>query len=433
MQAINLLRHDGPRATLIERRPRAGEGLAYGDAAPSHLLNVRAKGMNANPDDPEGFVRWLAVRHPEYSSNSFVPRLIYGEYLRELLEVEMRRQPGRLTLLHGDAVALELAEEARITLADGRAVPADLAVLAVGNLPPHHPAGFGDHLPSDLYAGDPWTDAATAGLIADDTVLILGTGLTMVDMALRLEAEGFVGRIIALSRRGLLPHRHGEQEPYTPIEERPEPRASGLIRAVRSRAAAVGWRNAVDELRQYTQSMWRAADHPARARFLRHLRPWWDIHRHRLAPSVAGRIGAMIDGGQLAVMAAGTRRAEAVDGGLRVCYKPRGEPAEQAMTVRRAINCTGPQGNLKAATDPLLQGMTRGGLIRPDALAIGIDVDAQSRTIGADGSANERLYAIGPMTRGANWEIVAVPDIRQQVWGLARRLSNAHWVGGEGL
>lgn len=433
MQAINLLRHDGPRATLIERRPRAGEGLAYGDAAPQHLLNVRARGMNAFPDEPDSFVLWLSQRYPQFSQDSFVPRLIYGDYLRELLEREMQRQPGRLTLVHNDAIGLELAEQARITLADGQVVTADFAVLAVGNLPPHHPAGFGDHLAPDLYAGDPWTAEATAGLGDGDTVLILGTGLTMVDMALRLEAEGFGGRIVALSRRGLLPHRHGEQEACAPIEERPEPRASALLRAVRRRAGVVGWRNAVDELRQFTQSMWRAADHSARKRFLRHLRPWWDIHRHRLAPTVANRIAAMVDRDQLTVMAAGTRRAEPDGAGLRVTFKPRGEAAERSMTFRRAINCTGPQGNLDAATDPLLQGMVRDGLIRPDALAIGIDVDAQSRVIGADGVPNERLYAIGPMTRGASWEIVAVPDIRQQVWALARRHSNAHWVGGEGL
>lgn len=428
-----MLRHNGPRATLIERRPRAGEGLAYGDAAPSHLLNVRAKGMNAFPDQPDGFVRWLSMRHPGFSQDSFVPRLIYGEYLRELLEREMKRQPGRLTLVHGDAVALHQAGDVRIALADGRQIAADLAVLAVGNLPPHHPAGFGDHLPADLYAGDPWTAGATAGLTADDTVLILGTGLTMVDMALRLEAEGFAGRIVALSRRGLLPHRHGGQAHYAPIDERPEPRASWLLRSVRRRAEAVGWRNAVDELRPFTQSLWRAADHPARTRFLRHLRPWWDIHRHRLAPSVAGRIAAMAQRGQLSVIAAGTRCAQLVGRGLEVSFKPRGRAGEETITVRRAINCTGPQGNLQAATDPLLRGMTRDGLIRPDRLAIGIDVDAQSRTIGLEGEPNETLYAIGPMTRGANWEIVAVPDIRQQVWALARRFSNAHWVGGEGL
>lgn len=389
--------------------------------------------MNAFPDEPDGFVRWLAVRHPEFSSDCFVPRLIYGDYLRELLALEMKRQPGRLTLVQGEAVSLNLADGVRIALDDGREIAADLAVLAVGNLPPHHPTGFGDHLPSDLYAADPWTEAATAGLGEGEMVLILGTGLTMVDMALRLEEEGFSGRMLVLSRRGLLPHRHAAQQPFVPIEERPDARASKLLRAVRARAESVGWRNAVDELRRFTQPLWRAADYPTRARFLRHLRPWWDIHRHRLAPSVADRIDALLASGRLTVIAAGTRSAEAAGDALHVTCKPRGETAERVLTVRRAINCTGPQGNLGAATDPLLRQLTRDAVIRPDPLTIGIDVDVQSRTIAADGRANERLHAIGPMTRGAFWEIVAVPDIRQQVWALARRLSNAHWVGGEGL
>lgn len=431
--AINLLRNDGPRVTLLERRPRAGEGLAYGNAAPEHLLNVRAKGMNAFPDEPDGFVRWLAGRPDGFSANCFAPRLIYGEYLRHLLDWESARQPGRLTLLRGEAVGIALNGGVRIVLDDGRFVAADIAILAVGNLPPHHPAGFGDGLPSDLYAANPWSEGATGGLGADDLVLMLGTGLTMVDMVLRLEAEGFEGRIIALSRRGLLPHRHGIQEPFAPITERPESCASELMRGVRRRAGEVGWRNAVDELRRFTQPIWRAADHQARARFLRHLRPWWDIHRHRLAPQVADRIAGLIDGGKLSVLAAGTSRAAPRDSGLAVTIQHRGRRVEETLRVRRAINCTGPQGDLTAARDPLLRQLTGSGAIRPDPLRIGIDVDAQSRTIAADGRRNENLYAIGPMTRGEFWEMVAVPDIRQQVWTLARRLSNAHWVGGEGL
>ena len=418
---------------MVERRPRAGEGLAYGDAAAGHLLNVRAKGMNAFPDDPEGFVQWLAKKHPEFTAESFVPRLVYGQYLRDMLAAEMARQPGRLTLIKGDAISLEINPGVRVGLADGQSVAADLAVLAVGNLPPHHPRGFGTDLHPDIYASDPWADGATAGLSHEDTVLLLGTGLTMVDVVLRLRDEGFKGRIIALSRRGLIPHQHSEQPDFVPIDERPAPHVSGLVRHVRERATQVGWRNAIDELRRFTQPIWRAADDTARRRFLHHLRPWWDIHRHRLAPSIAARIEQLRQEGVLTVMAAGTCDAQPAGDGLRVTFKRRGAGSLETITVRRAINCTGPQGNLTAATDPLLRSLTAVGTIRPDPLSIGIDVDSQSRTIGADGTANEALHAIGPMTRGEFWEIVAVPDIRQQVWALARRLSNAHWVGGEGL
>ncbi len=389
--------------------------------------------MNAFPDEPDGFVRWLDRRGMGFDADAFVPRLIYGEYLRDLLAFEMSRQPGRLTLVQGDAVAIDMGAGVRVSLADGRVVAADLAVLAVGNLPPHHPRGFGAHLPSDLYSADPWSASATSGLERGDTVLLLGTGLTMVDVALRLRDEGFEGAIVALSRRGLLPHRHGPQSDFSPIEERPTGGAPSLTRAVRRRAAAVGWRNAIDELRPFTQPLWRGADDATRSRFLRHLRPWWDIHRHRLAPAIAERIEALQEAGSLSVVAGSTRQAVPSGDRLAIIYHPRGGGDFRELVVRRAINCTGPQGDLAAATDPLLCRLARNGTIRADALAIGIDVDEQSRIIGANGHANPSLYAIGPMTRGAFWEIVAVPDIRRQVWALARRLSNAHWVGGEGL
>ena len=433
LQAINLLRHDGPRATLIERRQTPGVGLAYGEAAPDHVLNVRAANMSALPDQPDHFVRWLERRGVADAAWAFVPRLTYGAYLQELLADAIERQPGRLEILCGDALDCAIGAAVTLTLADGRAVTADTAILAVGNLPPHHPRGLSAAMAGDLYAADPWEDDATAELTASDTVLILGTGLTMVDMVLKLDAEGFRGQMLALSRRGLLPHRHGEPVPFTPIDDRPAPRASSLVHSVRARAGEVGWRNAVDELRRFTTPLWRAADDAARERFLRHLRPWWDIHRHRIAPAVADRLGALIAEGRLTVAAGKTISFEPVQGAMRATFRRRGEEAPETRSVRRVINCTGPQGDLFSARDPLLQSLTKRGLIRPDPLRIGIDVDAQARTLAADGSANEQLYAIGPMTRGASWEIVAVPDIRVQVWTVARRMSNAHWIGGEGL
>src|SRR5690606_33147192 len=160
---------------------------------------------------------------------------------------------------------------------------ADAAVLAVGNLPPHSPPGLDpDALSADRYSGDPWDPAMPKGLGDDDTVLIIGTGLTMVDVALTLDANGYRGRIVALSRRGLLPRSHGPGAAWQKIDERPDTAASALLRRVRARAAAIGWRNAVDELRPFTQPMWGNATDEQRARFLRHLRPWWDVHRHRL-------------------------------------------------------------------------------------------------------------------------------------------------------
>ncbi|UIJ47250.1 FAD/NAD(P)-binding protein [Sphingomonas cannabina] len=435
LQAINLLRHDGPRATLIERGPSAGKGLAYGAAHPSHVLNVRAGNMSALPDDPQHFVRWLAGRGVENPETAFISRVTYGEYLSEQLAAARAAAPDRLTIIHGDVTDLRHNGRATAVMADGRRIEAHAAVLAVGNLPPHHPPGLDpDALPGNRYIGDPWDPRVPGGLTKDDTVLIVGTGLTMVDVALLLEANGFEGKIVAISRRGLLPRPHeGPGASWKRIDERPKLAASALLHEVRARGEAIGWRNAVDELRPFTQDMWANASVEERGRFLRHLRPWWDVHRHRLAPEVHARLQAMIARGQLTVHAGKPSAFAASEGGVDVTWRPRGGDRQEVLHVRRIVNAIGPQGDLTRTGEPLLRKLLQRGLIRPDAAKLGIDVDATAAVIGADGQPSEWLHALGPMTRGAFWEIVAVPDIRTQTWALARRLSNAHWVGGEGL
>lgn len=435
LQAINLLRHKGPRATLIERAATPGLGLAYGAAHPSHVLNVRAGNMSAFPDQPGHFADWLAARGVPDAGNSFAARVIYGEYLRELLDAAVATSGDRLSLVRGEVIGLDQrADGVMLAMADGSLISADAAVLAVGNLPPHDPPGLDPTaLSDDLYKGDPWAGDVGDGLSDDDTVLVIGTGLTMIDVALMLEARDFGGRIVALSRRGLLPRRHESGVTWDKIDERPATVASELVRTVRVRAAEIGWRNAVDELRPFTQPMWANASVGERGRFLRHLRPWWDVHRHRLAPQVADRLAAMEASGQLRVVAGKTLGFDAGEHEVTLHWRPRGQDGAEALHVRRVVNCTGPLGDLARTTDPLLVALREAGAIRPDAAHLGIDVNGAGEVIGADGRANRRIFALGPMTRGAFWEIVAVPDIRRQTWDVARRLSNAHWVGGEGL
>ncbi len=179
--------------------------------------------------------------------------------------------------------------------------------------------------------------------------------------------------------------------------------------------------------------MWLSASDDQRDRFLRHLRPWWDVHRHRLAPAVAATIEAMIARGQLTIVGGKPSAYVPSGNGVAVTYRPRGADAETTLHVRRIVNCTGPQGDLARSREPVLRSLIESGHARPDPARLGLDVDAQSRLVGADGVAHPRLFGLGPMTRGAFWEIVAVPDIRTQVWTVARRLAQAHWVGGEGL
>jgi uncharacterized NAD(P)/FAD-binding protein YdhS len=364
-----------------------------------------------------------------------VPRLLYGEYLDEMLRETIARSGERLRICHSEAIDIEpLSNGARVQLRDGNAIIADRVALAAGNLPPPAPANLDpDLLPAGCYVADPWTKDPAEGLNADDVVLVLGSGLTMVDIALQLGASGFEGEIVALSRRGLVPRAHAALGPAAMRSDRPRLTIVSLLRSLRARAREIDWRLAVDELRPFTQDIWRAMPMAERKRFLRHARPWWDVHRHRIAPSISARLDLMRRDGRLTVSAGRLLGAEPAGTGARVRYRCRVTGEAKHLDVARIINGTGPQGDLGRTTEPLLKALRTRGMLRPDELRIGIDVDQGSRAIGADGGASDRLLVLGPMTRGAFWEIVAVPDIRRQVWSVARRLANAQWVEGEGL
>ena len=423
LQAINLLRHGTSRVTLIEREDRLARGVAYSTPRPEHLLNVRAASMSALAHEPAHFATWLSERGG--TPQDFAQRRVYGAYLEELLVQAAAASEDRLHRVQAEAVDVIADKEAEIVqLSTGESIAADAAILSVGNLPPPVPRTVASALVGNVYIADPWAADISAGLGRDDIVLLIGTGLTAIDAALTLDAAGFQGRILALSRRGLVPRAHAEPGGHpAPLGEAPEPTCSDLVRRVRGDADSMGWRAAIDQLRPVTQQLWANASPDARARFLRHLRPYWDVHRHRIAPQIAARIEQMHRDGQLR-FAAG-KIAEVSPSGDRatVRWRPRGTSDDQQIEVDRIVNCTGPEGNIARAGEPLLQNLVAAGRIRPDVCRIGIDIDAANRTIDATGQPSDSLLAIGPMTRGALWEIVAVPDLRNQTDQLAARLA----------
>lgn len=413
--AIALARR-GASPILIERGPRPGRGAAYGTSRPEHLLNVRANGMSAFADAPADFADWFARQGG--SPIQFAPRRLYGAYIVDRLAAAMA---SGVSIVPGTAADIDGGD---VLLADGRRIEADAAVLALGNFAPALPAVLAPLAGGDRLAAEPWTAEFAQGLTEDDAVLLVGTGLTAVDAAVTLEAIGYRGRILALSRRGLRPRSHAEipvaAAGLTAIAHR---RLLPLMRFVRAEAKRIGWRAAVDQLRPLTIGLWQGASDAERRRFLRHLRPWWDVHRHRIAPQIARRLDMMEQEGRLA-FAAGRIVSAAPDGaGAHIRWRPRGSDTTEALQVRRVVNCTGPEADIARAGDPLLDRLQAAGTIRPDALRLAIDVDDEARVIGADGALSDQLYAIGPMSRGHFWEIVAVPDIRLQVAALADRLT----------
>lgn len=418
LQAIHLVHAGAGKITLIERSRVPGRGVAYGTDRPEHLLNVPARRMSAFPDRPDHFTEWWVQRGG--GSESYAPRMIYGDYVRaQLAEVQ-----HAIEIVGGEAVDIRRAAGREIVrLADGTTIPADAVVLAPGNLEPAVPGPIDAAALGNAWIGDPWTADPGQGLGADDIVLIIGTGLTAVDTALTLDAGGYRGRMVALSRRGLVPRAHRPREPMAAPQEQLPTTCIGLTRRLRRRSDAVGWRSAVHELRSVTQGLWRDAVPAERRRFLRHLRPWWDVHRHRIAPAVGEAIDRMRKEGRLEFVAGRIVSLTPLSGGARLTWRPRGTDRIEALDVKRIVNCTGPELDIVRAREPLFDALIATGRARPDDMRIGIDVDWDCRVVGVSGAPSDSVSAIGPITRGTFWESVAVPDIRIQAEKVAKRLT----------
>jgi uncharacterized NAD(P)/FAD-binding protein YdhS len=430
LMTAHLLRHRDPqlRVTLVEKSPELGAGIAYGTSHPDHLLNVRAANMSAFPGDPDHFWRWVGEHSSAdcLDSQSFAPRRLYRDYLADLLAPHLVQKPGskRLTILHDQVVGLQETPEGLIAgLAFGEPLKADIAILATGN--------EGPKLQPAPWRYDGWFDAGPAAVPPDAQVVIVGTGLTMADRVLSLLHAGHRGSITAISRRGLRPQTHRHVDALR-LDAADIPFGAGILYLTRwlrglareHMARGGDWRSCIDGLRPHTQALWRSLSQEARLRFLRHARAWWDIHRHRMAPAAAAQIETALASGQLRIVAGRVSRFDSDPGGdgVTVRYVTRTGSAEQSLHAKAVFECRGRASDVTATDNPVLRKLFADGLVRPDALCLGLDVGEDCAVIRRDGRKSDRLYAVGPITSGVFWEIVAVPDIRQQVAMLAGRL-----------
>lgn len=421
--AVRLLRLGRVRVTLIERSGAFGRGVAYGATSDVHRLNVRAARMSAFPEDPDHFVRWLAEHAPsEADPDGFARRSLYGAYLGDVLRETAARAPGRLVRRFGEVATLEPdADGVAAFLSDGSIVEGEAAVLALGAPPPATPAAARGLLGSSRYIADPWAPHALDLIGRSDDVVLMGTGLTAVDVLLALEARGWTGEATAVSRHGLLPEAHAGPA-GVPADALPRiGRLSEALADFRRRAQTTPWPRLMDELRPHLQALWARLGHDERRRFLRHLRPWWDVRRHRLAPDVAARIAGLKAQKRLRIASARITGASRRGDRLLIEIRPRGGGAARTLSGAWLINCTGPA-DISQTSEPLVASLLASGVARPDSLGLGLDVDADLRLKSVRGDRHERLFAIGPLTRAAFWESTAVPELALHAGDLARRL-----------
>lgn len=414
---------------LIESGDRPGRGLAYGACGPNHLLNVPVSRMEVGLEPR--FEDWLR-QQPDLPgdalaesggmlADAFVTRRSFGDYMEQRIAEALAPQGGTgLRLVQAKAVSL--AETPRqIMLANGRALPVDIAVLATGNIASRLPV---EAKPSPRIIHDPWSPGALDHVAPGQNVLLVGSGLTMVDVIVSLRDRGHTGRICAVSRHGLLPKRHraGQSWPAF-LGETVSPREALHIIRTQTNAArrqGVPWQRVFDAARPAVASVWHRWSMGQRAQFLRHLRTPWDIHRHRMAGQVAAIVEQALESGRLTVRAGRILALDEHRDGITAVIRPRGGRIA-TLETGVVINCTGPQTDVRKTNHPLLSDMLRRGLIQPDPLGQGAESEDCAMVSGS-GAISDWLFALGALTRPAWWEITAVPEITAQIDRLVRIL-----------
>lgn len=422
---------------LIERSHQIGKGIAYSTDTNCHLLNVSAGNMSAFAHDPGHLLRWLqhnrdeltAFLPEEVNASTFIPRKVYGLYIQSVLAEAEATAPSdvRLERLSDEVVGVQPEEKgAMISLRSGRCFAADRVVLALGNSPSAPPTIQNANRDDESYLRNAWSADALADLDADAPVLLIGTGLTMVDMVLSLSDRQHRGKIYAVSRRGLFPLKHQAAQSYPSFltPENSPKSVRGWLRRVRAEveiAVSQGydWRSVIDSLRPMIQKIWQKLPTEEQQRFLRHLTPYWDVHRHRIAPRVADVVTQMLDSAQLTIAAGRIREYQALPDGVAVTIHQRKTQTNHILHVRRVVNCTGVAADYRRSPHPLITNLRSQKLIRPNAIGLGLDTDSHGALYAADGNVSTLFYTLGTPRKGDLWETIAVPELRGQAQELS--------------
>lgn len=416
------------RVAVIDTRPELGLGLAYSTPSIRHLLNVPAGKISALPTDPEHFVNWLKANYDaEATEATFAPRAVFGRYIQSLL-----KETNDIVQVQAAVVDYRPSTSGGVLmLNDGRELQADLVVVATGNFDSANLSGVSEAAKrTGSYRHNAWLLDTYEGLASDAPVTLIGTGLTGVDVLLRLRELGHRGIITAVSRHGIFPNRHA---PYTSSAQSAIPTGTPAtcVAYLRALRAAIGsgieWRAAIDSLRATTNDLWLALPHAEQQRFRRHLQRRWDVLRHRMAPSIADLIEAELSAGTLVLQEGHLAKVEANAEGALVTIRT--SSATRKFSTARVINCTGPNMNYRQVDSPLFKGLFSQGLVTQGALGGGFNCSAQGAMIGANGVASDVLFNLGPGRLGTLLESIAVPEIRQQAVQLASLLAEQIRIG----
>jgi hydroxyacylglutathione hydrolase len=422
LTAYHLLRQNADaRVVVIDPRSKLGLGLAYSTPSLRHLLNVPAGKISALPDEPDHFLNWLRVNHgAEAQPTTFAPRAVFGRYIHSLAE-----DIGLNQVLASVVDYRANKTGAILTLDTGRELRADFVVLATGNFDPAALPGISEEaIETGAYCHNAWAPETYGKLNPDAPVALIGTGLTGVDVVLRLRELCHRGIITAISRHGVFPNRHAD---YEPLDESAIPPATpatcvAYLHAIHTAIQnGADWRAVIDSLRATTNELWLALPLHEQKRFRRHLQRRWDVVRHRMAPPIADIIDAELKAGTLVIREGHLAAVDATDLGASVVIRT--HAGTDRFTAARVINCTGPSMNYRRVGSALLDRLFEQGLISPGPLGAGFLCASTGAMIDARGDVSECMFNLGPGRLGTLLESIAVPEIRQQAVQLAELLS----------
>ena len=442
MLAVQLLRLPGKRQILvIEPRAELGRGEAYSAVELGHTLNGNAARMSVDPDNADDLTQWLtdyigAGGWPESGQQSvpiselFPPRGIFGLYAQQRLAEAKAQSASSVEHVHGEGVDLQVDEASTLlTLDNGQQLRGAVAVLATGMFPAARtPQTESSGL--NAAAVDPWDVQAMTLIDPQAPVLIIGSGLTMVDAVVSLEQAGHRGPIEVFSRHGLLPHVRRQPPSWVDFlgEDHCLRSPLHLLREVRrqcriAQAQGIDWQAPLDTVRAHIGRLWSQASEREKRQFVRHVRPWWESHHHRSPPLSAQLVARLQEEGRLRIRAASYKGLEPSVEGVTIRLRHRGEQAVTQVTGAALINSSGIEYDWRRVARPLPQQLLKRGLIQPGPLALGIAADASGAVVDAQGQVSSRLFAMGPPLRGMWWESTAVTDVAIQAKALASKLT----------
>lgn len=436
--AIEFMRHapDGAKVTMVNRSGRMARGLAYGTSSQHHLLNVPAGNMSAILDEPDSFLSFCQNTRSDIHSGSFVPRAVYGAYLENLLASAEAQNAPRVACerITGDIVSIEKqGSDVTLKLASGEQLTADHVILAFGNFSPANPIPLSRDVSNTTYVPDPWAPGVELVSNSVKKVLLIGAGLTAVDVLLTIKRLYPAIKVVMLSRRGLLPKGHREILPnpkfITDIDKEilsATPSARSYLKVVREHVnkSPEHWREIVAALRPITPELWSRMPSVEKRRFLRHLQVYWDVHRHRLAPETYRAFQNEMTTESVKLIAGRVESVCFSESDASVEIRARGSLQAERLLFDKIINCTGPCTGISKINDGLISDLVQKGVLSSDALELGLTVDEDYSLLSESGEKNPWISYVGPMLRARLWEATAVPELRFHAKQLAVRIAN---------